>query len=349
MAETSEESGLRFQLGRIPVLVRPVFFLIPVIGAYRQGWAQVLIWAAVVFGSVLLHELGHAWAMQAFGFNPNIVLHGMGGFTRWNGEQQRRPSAGVDLLVSLAGPGIQLTFAVLVYVSSRFIDLSPAVAGVVSQVVWVNVLWPVVNLLPILPWDGGQSLDAFIRLVSDTPLRPKIVGGTSMLGGGLALAYAVYSFNALFGYFGVMGLMNGWRVWKPPPPVEAETPTNVDQALAATDDETIRAAVEERLKSKDLEVVHDISTRLFQAGRFALVETLLRMTLGQHPDPKAAYNLACTLCHLNRLDEAQAMLEEAVRLGYDEQHTLLTDEDLAPLRGRADFQALAAPRAVPSQ
>lgn len=326
MATEAQESGLQFRLGRIPVAVRPVFFLIPVIGAYRLGVVEVLIWAAIVFFSVLLHELGHAWAMQAFGFSPSIVLHGMGGFTRWGHD--RRPTAGVDLLVSLSGPGIQLAFAVLVFVLSRTLTLSPRLAGIASQLVWVNVLWPIVNLLPILPWDGGQSLDAFIRLVSDTPLRRKIVGGTSMFGGGLAIAYALYSVNFLLGYFGAMGVLNGWQRWKPPEP---QPQLSADEALAAADDASIRAAVESRLAAGELDVAHDFSARLFKAGRFELVEGLLRMMVEQHRDSKAAYNLACTLCRLNRLDEAKAMIEQAITLGYQVTPALLTDDDLAPL------------------
>ena len=47
------------------------------------------------------------------------------------------------------------------------------------------------------------------------------------------------------------------------------------------------------------------------------------------------YNLACYLCQMNRLDEAEEMLAEAIASGGEKVDQLATeDEDLAPLRER---------------
>jgi Zn-dependent protease len=332
VSDLSQETGLHFHIGRIPVLVRPVFFIVPLIGAFQLGAAQVAIWAAVVFVSVLLHELGHAWAMRAFGFEPAIELHGMGGATHW--PPNASPTAKMHLLVSLSGPGIQLVLGVLVLVASRAMTLSPTLAFVAQQLVWVNIVWALVNLLPILPWDGGQSLDAFIRLVSKSPLRNKIVGGVSMVGSVAVIAAAVKFSAILLGYLGFMGIMNGWRRW------QAAPARSFAQSVAESDDAALRAFFDQQMVAGDLVVLDTLTTTLFGLKRYALAEVLLRELAEQKHDARAAFNLACTLCKLNRLDEAQAAVERALEYALPNPEMIFTDDDLAPLRGRADFQAL---------
>ena len=334
VSDPSVETGLKFRLGRVPVLVRPVFFLIPLLGAFQLPPVQIAIWAVIVFFSVLLHELGHAWAMQAFGFAPSVELHGMGGLTHW--PRGAQPTAAMNLAVSLAGPGIQLLLGVAVWWLARDLALSQNVRFVAGQLVWVNIGWALVNLLPILPWDGGNSLDAFIRVLTRSQLRNKIVGGVSMVGGVAAIAFALEKRQVLFGYFGLMGVVHGWRRWQSPPQ------KSFSQLVAESDDQTLRTAFEQQLAAGDLVSVDHITTQLFGQKRYALAEALLRELVTRRHDARAAYNLACTLCRLERLDEAEAALEQAVELGLQNPQMLLTDEDLAPLRGRADFQALAA-------
>src|SRR3954465_1896369 len=83
--------GLEFHLGSIPVLVRPMFFLMAVLFGAQGGASGAVIWVAVVFFSVLAHEMGHALAMRNFGFSPSIELHAMGGFTTWSREKVPTP------------------------------------------------------------------------------------------------------------------------------------------------------------------------------------------------------------------------------------------------------------------
>ena len=59
------------------------------LGSRLGDVASVLTWIIAVFLSILVHELGHALAMRAYGFRPWIVL-------LWNG----RP----DLLRPRLGP-----------------------------------------------------------------------------------------------------------------------------------------------------------------------------------------------------------------------------------------------------
>ncbi|MGH9765018.1 MAG: hypothetical protein ACREAC_29635, partial [Blastocatellia bacterium] len=77
----------------IPVRVSFTFWLLVLFLGYNrildpQGispLATILELGAVVFGSVLFHELGHAFVGRGFGLVPQIQLYGMGGLTSWEG------------------------------------------------------------------------------------------------------------------------------------------------------------------------------------------------------------------------------------------------------------------------
>src|SRR5690606_34069820 len=72
--------------------------------------AQGVLVAAVAFLSVLVHELGHAFAGRAFGLKASITLHMMGGATLFMPGTQL--SRGRDILVSAAGPFAGLALGV---------------------------------------------------------------------------------------------------------------------------------------------------------------------------------------------------------------------------------------------
>lgn len=149
----------RFSLGGIPVTVEPAFFvIIAILGIDPNNPEPLFIatWVGIVFVSILLHELGHAVAFRLFGVRPSITLHGFGGLTA--GEGQLSP--GRHIIVSLAGP---LSALFLLGIPAWWLESSALVTGadarqVLSQVVWVNVGFSLLNLAPILPLDGGAVM-----------------------------------------------------------------------------------------------------------------------------------------------------------------------------------------------
>src|SRR5262245_9258768 len=89
----SASHGFVMKIFGIPVSVKPTFFLVMALLGYnqRQEPAMLIAWVAVVFVSVLLHELGHALTAKAFGGVPAIELYGLGGLTRWSAEPPLSP------------------------------------------------------------------------------------------------------------------------------------------------------------------------------------------------------------------------------------------------------------------
>jgi membrane-associated protease RseP (regulator of RpoE activity) len=160
---------LAFRLFGIPVQVNAFFLLTAVIlgpRGQRGSWMLLAaVWVVIVFVSVLLHELGHALVVKAFGRTPSIQLHAFGGLTAWRGAL----SPGRRVLVGLAGPGVGIVVGVVALVPMILLTATERhglLATLVQYVVWVNLGWGLLNLLPMLPLDGGAVMAAGFEAVS---------------------------------------------------------------------------------------------------------------------------------------------------------------------------------------
>ena len=188
---------IQFTLFDFSVRVHPLFFLAPLI--FGQGLitgegiagVELLVVTIVFFGSILLHELGHAWAFKYYGIDSRIVLHWMGGLAipERNKWQSGRPASLAPLqqvVVSLAGPfanvvlviaaiGIGLAFGGKLAVETIIIPL-PVVKFpeailstnyyfvlLVFATIVLNLIWTILNLLPVFPLDGGQAARAIMQ------------------------------------------------------------------------------------------------------------------------------------------------------------------------------------------
>ena len=127
----------------------------------------LLVWVVVVLVGILAHELGHAFAGRRLGMAPWIRLMAFGGMTGWMRPRPLTP--GQQIFVSAAGPavGIAIGGAVLVAgLAGLFAGASPGVLRVLEFVLWVNLGWGVLNLLPILPLDGGHIAASLAGIVA---------------------------------------------------------------------------------------------------------------------------------------------------------------------------------------
>lgn len=198
---------IRFALGGIPVTVRPSFWLVVVLLGLGVGNRTLLFaWVAIVFISVLAHELGHALTARHYGADVSITLTTFGGYTRWitTGDSM---TPGKRALVAAAGSGagIVLGLAVLGLFSATR-PWGPMAEAIMRLIVWVNVGWGVLNWLPIRPLDGGHLLLAFLDLVA--PRRgDHLATGIFIITGLGALAAALY-FDLMFA-----ALLAGFMTW----------------------------------------------------------------------------------------------------------------------------------------
>lgn len=147
---------LRFRMGSIPVVVEPWFWLSGLmLNMQSMQGPRIVLWLLVFFVSVLVHELGHALAIRAFGARAAIRLHSFGGLT----QPSRRLSRWRDIAMTLAGPGAGFALGALALLALRFVpDLPPLAYWTVERLMIVNFFWGVMNLLPIPPLDGGHVL-----------------------------------------------------------------------------------------------------------------------------------------------------------------------------------------------
>jgi stage IV sporulation protein FB len=156
------EFDLRFDVLGIPVRVSPWFWLGAALlgsSALRADYRFFVICIMVVFVSILVHELGHALTARAFGYAPHILLYQFGGLAMY--APHRDYSVVRSILITAAGPAAGLllgglTYAVLIGLRIRDVPLNDYASYFILQMLWVNLAWSLVNLLPVLPLDGGQ-------------------------------------------------------------------------------------------------------------------------------------------------------------------------------------------------
>ena len=156
-----------FHLGPFPVRVEFSFWLMTALLGLGHDVAHTAVWVAVVFVSILLHELGHALAFRACGANADIVLYSMGGLTM---PRRERPFGRSEkIFTALAGPaaGMLLGGAVKLFAMRHGEFANPLAELAVEQLLWVNIGWGLFNLVPVLPLDGGLVLEALLSKSHD--------------------------------------------------------------------------------------------------------------------------------------------------------------------------------------
>lgn len=175
---------LRFTIAGIPVRVHPLFWLIALLlGSSSNNPLLILVWIVVVFISILVHELGHAFAFRRYGQPSHILLHFSGGLTipesmPWGGSYATVSlTPHQNIFISIAGPGAGFLFAAFILALGKALGgsiifstllgfipfpmvLMPNGSGIVNNIfitfLWVNVFWGIINLLPVFPLDGGN-------------------------------------------------------------------------------------------------------------------------------------------------------------------------------------------------
>lgn len=197
------ERGLRIgSFAGAPVFVEPTFLLLAlyVVGSavLRGGVdaaASALIFVAVIFAAIIIHEFGHA-AMAAALKIPSrrIVLTFFGGYV----EFVRQPQHGwQEIAVSAAGPGANLASYALV--ASLLPLLAPTMApgdvgflNALNTFGVMSLLLGLFNLLPGFPLDGGHILRAALSYIMSRNNARAVTAITGLLIAAGLIAYAIW-------------------------------------------------------------------------------------------------------------------------------------------------------------
>jgi len=150
----------------VPVRFDPTFLILIAVFGYLfflsgddpHGAEMFVIWIPLVTLAVLVHELGHAFVGRAFGLTPFILLHGMGGLTVFGAREHRELSHGRRILISLAGPFAGFGVGAVAFFVERYGGFVPeSIPQRTLNIAWlITLVWGAVNLVPILPLDGGH-------------------------------------------------------------------------------------------------------------------------------------------------------------------------------------------------
>ena len=208
-----------FRIGGIPIFLDFFFVLLAVLFSwpYWSGGSNVGMSAGFVliiglFISILLHELGHAWAGRAFGVGTRAIeINGLGGLCYF--ERSLPAKVWPRTAVGLAGPFANLVlwqgFDIAADLSS---DAGGGVLGVVlNQLAHANLLLLIFNLLPAFPLDGGKVLEAWL-----TPLTGAIwsIRVVAVLGLAVAafLAWRSFPGSMFMLMLAVLIAMQNWQM-----------------------------------------------------------------------------------------------------------------------------------------
>jgi len=128
----------------------------------------------IIFGSVLLHEFGHALVSTREGIPAkSIILLPIGGITTLDeskalAEKPGKPNWKRDIRIAAAGPVVNLLIALIA--GLVILQVLPQIqlwrwpfiqsSNLPKSVVWANLYLAGFNLLPAYPMDGGRILRA---------------------------------------------------------------------------------------------------------------------------------------------------------------------------------------------
>lgn len=122
-------------------------------------WIMGLAGVLGLFGSVVLHEFGHAVMARQVGISiRGITLFFFGGVAEMDSEP---PSPVAEFLVAVSGPAVSFLLAVGSFLTWGLLlgtAVSPAALDLVEYLAMINLALLIFNLVPAFPLDGGRVL-----------------------------------------------------------------------------------------------------------------------------------------------------------------------------------------------
>ena len=188
---------------------------------------MIVIWVIAIFVSILLHEFAHSLAMRVFGQDSFIVLYMFGGLAVPTSLGSRNWLQ--QVIISLAGPFSQFLLVIIllagVFVAGGFVSMTtlfgfipypravlPSAGGIVNTMlavlIYINVIWPLINLLPVFPLDGGQTARAIFERFNPWNGLTNALWLSVLTGALVALAFGLSRNLYMAFMFGMMAVQN---------------------------------------------------------------------------------------------------------------------------------------------
>jgi Zn-dependent protease len=196
-----------------------------ILGDSTLGFVTAVLTALGFFGSILLHELGHAFAARRERIEvPSIELFMFGGFTRMS----RAPdSPGQEFRIAAAGPLVTFAIAAVgfgVGVALMGVDQFRDAATLrgtapsdvfelwLSFLVSINVLLLAFNLVPAFPLDGGRIAQAIAwKVTGNRNTAIRLAANLGLAFAALLIAYGAYQLlNSSDTFGGLWYIVLGW-------------------------------------------------------------------------------------------------------------------------------------------
>ena len=190
-----------------------VIFLIVIGIGDRQSGPMTAIYILALFGSVLLHEVGHTLVARQYGIRTTeIVMYPIGGVSR----PERIPKGREEFWIAISGPLVNAAIAAGLFAwlatQNQFVPVEllrdPTDANLAERIATGNFLLFAFNLLPAYPMDGGRVLRSLLMLFKPEEEATRIAASAgqalaALLGlYGLLYSNFIIVFIAMFIYIG---------------------------------------------------------------------------------------------------------------------------------------------------
>lgn len=288
--------------GRIPLAIHPFFWLFAaLIGWLSSGTLMgTLIWVGIIVVSVVIHEFGHALTAVFFKQKARIQLIALGGVTTFEGPKLKFWQ---QFLITLNGPLFGFFLFLLASLLLHF-SWPPLLFKILKATQLANLFWTVVNLLPVLPLDGGQLL----RIVLEATFGIKGFKASLLIGAILAAAISLSFFmlqSFLIGAFFFLFAFQSFDAWRKSRFVTKEDREGGSQELLIRAEEALQAGKKEEAK-RLLEEIKSGAQSGFAAVTAAQYLAFLAMQEGKKDE---AYELLLPIQH-QLADDSRCILHE---------------------------------------
>jgi Zn-dependent protease len=151
-----------FNFNGHPVFMEPFFLLLVAFFVFSglqspDQFFQNLLWAPILFISILWHEIGHAIAIDRAGYGKSqIVLQALGGVTINQRKVGAPPNHGA--IISVMGPIFSFSLVLIFGLAYAFYPGNDLLSHFFKMMAVINTVWGAFNLLPIFPMDGGNIM-----------------------------------------------------------------------------------------------------------------------------------------------------------------------------------------------